>query len=107
MTYHGPSNVKGVAFSDFGTCLITNFNSKLSERKTFLHEIGHFYGLKDHYGGSVLSTDQMNAEAGETIYSGSCMYGENRETSSVLTNLTMCEGCQRTIRANMNKFDHE
>ena len=101
------SGLNGLSYSGSGTCIITNFNSNESERKTLLHEFGHIYGGPDHYGGSTPSTDQRNDEAGETIFSEYCIYGEERNSASVLTNLTICEGCQRAIRANKNLFNHE
>ena len=104
---HGSSGIYGVAYSNSGTCLITNFVSNQSERKTLIHEFGHFYQVQDHYGNGAPTTGQMNMDAGEDIFSEYCIYGEKRETTSVLGNLTICEGCQRTIRANMNTFDHE
>ncbi len=104
---HGSHGANGVAYSNSGTCLITNFGSNQSELKTLIHEFGHFYGVQDHYDNGVPSTDQMNYDAGEDIFSEYCMYGEKLHDGIVLTNLTICEGCQRTIRTNMNKFNHE
>ncbi len=96
----------GITFIDFGSCMITNFDSSESEQKTFIHEFGHLYRAPDHYGGSAPTTDEKNEEANETIYSKYCIYGEYKERSSVLENLTICEGCQQAILDNANRYNH-
>ena len=93
--HYGRAN--GLSWSASGFNFITNFSSDLSERKTILHEIGHWYGVPDHYSASV----DPNSS-----YSNYCIYGAQRESPTVLNNLTICEGCQAVIRANASKFQH-
>ena len=71
--------------------------SELSERKTILHEIGHWFGVPDHYQAPV----DPNGP-----YSDLCIYGTERENTVVLNNMVICEGCIAQIRANASKFQH-
>ena len=97
----------GLTNKYIGLATIMNFSSEASETKTFIHEFGHFYYVEDHYGNGCKTTDEMNAEAGSKIYNENCIYGENKETPSVLNNFTICDGCKATIKNNISRFDHE
>ena len=71
---------------------------------TLLHEVGHIFSAPDHSGMGSKSTDEMNAIYGQTVFSTTCIYGEDRFTTNVLTNLTICEGCKQHILKNTNTF---
>ena len=91
----------GISWPYQGFCAITNFSSDKSERKTILHEIGHWFHVEDHYGGEGSSTIEM----GEG-YSEYCIYGEKREDPGVLDNMTICDGCQSYIKQNASNYNH-
>lgn len=97
----------GLAYSTMGLASITNFREQQNEIKTLVHEFGHFYGAPDHYGGNGLTTAEMNAQVGGSLYSSDCLYGENRNSLEVLNELTICEGCRSTIKPNASRYDHE
>ena len=99
---HDNSGQYGYSWKNRGFAMITNFSSELGERKTFLHEILHWYGAPDHYNiGDAPSSSQMGPD-----YNPSCIFGEYRNSTDVLNNLTICEGCQQAIRDNLDKFNH-
>ena len=103
---HNTNAYRGLAFTELGLSIITNFDSIPQETKTLLHEFGHLYGAPDHYDGtSCLSTDEMNERYGE-IFSKDCIYGENRSTQEVLNDYTICQGCREWILENQNKYNH-
>lgn len=97
----------GVANRGVGYMIINNFNSEASELKTVVHEFGHMFEVQDHYEiGDVPSTDEMNEMVGYALYSSTCIYGEDKETSAVLSGLIICNGCKQTIEANRTKYNH-
>ena len=83
-----------------------NFDGAASEIKTFVHEFGHLYGAPDHYGISAPSTTEMNTENGTQDFDEYCIYGEKKDFSSVVSNLTLCDGCRKYIESNRNKYNH-
>lgn len=105
-TNHTGHPYYGLTYESIGLATIMNFSSETSETKTFIHEFGHFYGVEDHYGGSAKTTAQIIAATGNTGYSQYCIYGERKESTSVLNDFTICDGCKTTLRNNMSRFDH-
>ena len=99
---HCEGGIAGLSWRSSGVSLITNESNALRERKTIMHEIGHWFvaGL-DHYGGNGPST----VDKGDG-YSEYCIYGEKRNDASVLNNLTICDGCRAAIAAHADKFNH-
>ena len=85
--------------------MITNTEGKQKEIKTLIHEFGHHYNVEDHYGGSAKTTQEIDP-TGELGYSEDCIWGENKEHGSVLSNYTMCDGCKRIIENNIGKYNH-
>ena len=62
--------------------------------KTLAHEIGHCYGIADHYG---------------TYYGDArdyCIWGYYKETPSVVNNLNICSDCRQTLLNNANNYNH-
>ena len=103
---HKDNSMYGLALRSGGYMIVANFKSAEDELKTFMHEFGHMYAVKDHYGGNVSTTDDMNAQVGYELYSRFCIYGEKKGTPEVLSNLTICDGCRATIENNRNMYDH-
>ncbi len=62
--------------------------------KTVAHEIGHLYGVEDHYN-TLYGTDKDN-----------CIWGYNKDVWNVANELEMCSDCYEIIRENRNKFSH-
>ncbi len=79
-------------------------NDLFGSAQTVIHEFGHFYGAKDHYGGSTPSTESMNATYGTNSFSPNCMYGESRSDQNIKENLIICTGCRNIIQANYNRY---
>lgn len=96
----------GLCYATLGLMGIMNFESEAQETKTLIHEFGHLYGVKDHYGGSTQTTTEIIQSTGNTGYSRNCIYGENKDQEEVYTNLVICDGCASLIIANKNKFSH-
>ena len=53
-----------------------------------------------------LSTEEMNSITGNNLFSRQCIYGENREQDSVLSNCTICDGCWAEIMKNVADYHH-
>ncbi len=62
--------------------------------KTVAHEIGHAYGVADHYN-TVYGDDRDN-----------CIWGRNKNNPDVYEDLVICDECRQTILANGNKFNY-
>lgn len=103
-TVHQNNPYWGLTYSGKGLMSITNFGTAQNETKTMLHEFGHLFGAPDHYGGSQPSTDDLKLE--DERFSSYCIYGEDRNSTEVLQNLTICEGCKARIEQNKDTFDH-
>lgn len=103
---HSNNPYNGLTYSNIGLITVMNFNGASSETRTALHEFGHLYGAPDHYGGSQPTTEQIIESTGNTGFNSYCIYGENRESPSVLSDLTICDGCKSFIEANRNKYNH-
>lgn len=96
----------GLTYPYLGLISITNFVSLESELKTIVHEFGHLYFAPDHYGGSVQSTNDLNDSLNTDLFSINCIYGENKDTDYVITNMIICDGCKAYILANADRFSH-
>ena len=70
------------------------------ELSTTIHEIGHLYGIEDHYGGSFSTTEEKNALLPEDKYSIDCTYGEKH------VDKRFCIGCREIIQENVSIFNH-
>ncbi len=74
----------------------TIIDEKIQE--VILHEIGHLYGVPDHYGEDDEILPGM---------SDSCIYGINKDDSSIINGLKICEYCTHVIDNNVAKYYHE
>lgn len=74
------------------------YNSGLIQ-KTMAHEIGHWFGVTDHYGGDAPST---NEELGQSEY---CIWGERRNDLTVYEALKMCSYCESIVKQNANYYN--
>ena len=98
----------GLSWENYGTALITNFTSSDDEKRTIIHEIGHWYGAPDHYGiGDISSTTEIQQRNGDYRFSENCIYGENKSYPFVVDNLIICNGCRARIMENIRMFSHE
>ena len=110
----------GLAFAQVGMIAVNNIGvwdearndytySVESSIKTLIHEIGHIFGAKDHYGNSVHdvkpSTDMlaMDPKYGR-YYNADCIYGENKEVGHVLNTFMLCEACRRNIQDGILRY---
>lgn len=59
-----------------------------------VHEIGHLYGVKDHYDKSY----------GESV--DNCIWGLNKNDPDIYKNLTVCSRCLQILKNNKSKFNH-
>ncbi len=94
----------GVTYPDIGLSAITNFESEEDETRTLIHEFGHFFKVEDHYGRNGKTTEEIIISSGNTGYNRNCIYGENKETSSVTNNYIICDGCKSLIMKNANRY---
>ena len=102
---HNERSPLGISHYEEGLAMINNFISQQNEIKTVIHEFGHHYNVKDHYGGNAPFTYEIDP-TGELGYSMDCVWGENRNNSDVLNNYTICDGCRRILEANIAKYNH-
>ena len=63
--------------------------------KTIIHEIGHMYGVPDHYNGITHIGQADN-----------CIWGKNKDTSTVATNLVMCPYCKNIWNNHATEYNH-
>lgn len=103
-THHG--NIMGMHYSSNHTMIVRDtdytYQSVISlydyyiKRvcKTVAHEIGHAYGVADHYN-TVYGDDRDN-----------CIWGSNKDDKDICENLTICSTCRQTILDNGNKFNY-
>lgn len=97
----------GLAYTDLGFAVITNFGDSNDETRTLIHEFGHFYGAPDHYAiGGAKSTQEMIADTGIAGFSEDCIYGENKSADNVLSDYIICDGCKSYIAANAWRYNH-
>lgn len=96
----------GLTHRGLGLIMLTNFDGQKDELRTMVHEFGHLYHARDHYGRGQLTTEQIIAQTGDTRYNSNCIYGENKESSSVTEKMIICEGCRATIEAYRDEYDH-
>lgn len=103
------NNIGRCPYSPNGVCeCYPNSNhseySVESSTKTLIHEIGHLFGAKDHYGSrfhGVASTSEMQGDTDEKyaeLYHHRCIYGEEKESGSVLENFALCGACRNNIQ---------
>ncbi|MBO5882925.1 MAG: RICIN domain-containing protein [Clostridia bacterium] len=111
---HEANSHLGIAYYTIGLIGIANHKNKnqetVDEKKTLVHELGHIYGVIDHYDDvddddNVKTTEYLNQTVGPW-YDDNCIYGLYKEFNDIKSNLTICEGCRRTIEANANNFNH-
>lgn len=62
-------------------------------RATIAHEIGHLFGVVDHY----------NIEYGDER--DECIYGAKKEDKDVTNGMKICENCRATIKANKSLYN--
>ena len=107
--YHISNPYKGVTYENFGQIVICNFHEDADNIKTTVHEFGHLYGAPDHYGGTALTTSEINKQTnkpGAGLFDDICMYGRKKDDDNVVNNLIICEGCKARIRANLERYNH-
>ena len=109
------NNIGRCPYSPNGVCeCYSNSNhseySVESSTKTLIHEIGHLFGAKDHYGGSfhgVASTSNMQGDTDEKyaeLYHHRCIYGEEKDSHSVLCDFTLCGACRNNIQDGIVRY---
>ena len=102
---HG-SGPLGVSWKEYGLAVYGNIFDEPNETLIILHEILHWYGTNDHYGGSAPSSEEAKFLYNHSGYDRSCIFGEGRFDSTVIQNFTLCDGCLYNINKNLNKYNH-
>ena len=85
----------GATVQDFQVATVFNFTTSNDEIETAVHEFGHFFGAPDH--NTVKKTNSLNEGRTSNYFSCDCIYGVNKHTSPITENLTICDGCRKTI----------
>ena len=96
----------GLALEPIRVAAVMNHSSAESEIATSIHELGHLYGVIDHYGGfnGLNTTQDMQDRYSDRGYSSRCIYGEDKYDSSVMEDLIICDGCKSWIIENRSRF---
>ena len=82
------------------------------ELATTIHELGHVFGAIDHYyDGTKASEDKHSTISIEQANPGQqfscyCLYGEERSSPTIKSNMSMCAGCKHFIQNNPGRFDN-
>ena len=101
-----PTRKVGLALQSLGIALVKDSGGD-SACRTAIHEFGHLYGAKDHYGGEWPTTQEMNAQPDSgNLYNMNCIYGENKSALTVGEDNLFCEGCRRDIARYVDQYDH-
>ncbi len=97
--YHGstssfpfPSVRIGVFTADQSS---TSYDYRI--RLTIVHEIGHMYGVPDHYDIDVPLLEGQNHK---------CLWGYNREDDDVLQSFMMCDYCKNIWNNHATEYNH-
>lgn len=59
-----------------------------------VHEIGHLYGVQDHYNNSY------------GVEKDNCIWGKNKYDENIYRSLIMCDDCSQILKNNKSKFNH-
>ncbi len=97
MTYPG---LMTMVVRDYDYSMVSNVNNWMGDTshidyisKTLAHEIGHLYGIEDHYD-IIFGTDRDN-----------CIWGFNKGDSTVTSGLIMCNACRSVIMENRDWYN--
>ena len=87
---HGMTNKHGFCLPESGVAAVLSYETFSIEYETmiFMHELGHFFSIPDHYGGDCPSSINLSQSTGRE-YSESCIYGEGKSTPQVVSDLTI------------------
>ena len=86
----------GLALMSQRAMVINNLTTETSETITAIHEMGHMFGIVDHYGDNCFSTKQMQNE--DSGYSEECLYGEDRGDYTTVATIKICKGCRNRVK---------
>ena len=64
-----------------------------------IHELGHLYGVDDHYDATVGPNDSLGR-------SDNCIWGINKDDPNVNSNYTMCSYCTSVLKEHCGNFNH-
>ncbi len=99
--------VDGVTAPDYGTLIVRDndyanvggVSNWLGDTEhtqyvvqTMIHEIGHLYGVQDHYNNSLGAKDN-------------CIWGFNKDSALVISKISMCSDCRSVIETNVRKYN--
>ena len=100
------SSISGSAFMHHARAIVCQqtSTSEAREVQTLIHEVGHLFGVIDHYGLNNPGPETLNIQFGRTDFSKYCMYGDEKEDLSIINNLTICGGCRSIIESNRNQY---
>lgn len=101
---HRFNEVYGLAYPASRRLLFSNKQPQSITRLVTVHEFGHVMGAPDHYGDGCPTTDEINIDYSTTLFSDNCIYGYNREDSSIKSNMTTCAGCKVEINKKINEM---
>lgn len=88
--------VTGLCYEHLGTMVVANPTGGEKETVSAIHEFGHAFGVKDHY----------EPVSGNSSFSDNCLYGRNHELIETVAGISICQGCQDIIRANINRYSN-
>lgn len=97
----------GLALEPIRLVAVMNYESVEKEIASSIHELGHLYGVIDHYGSfnSSYTTEQIDRQYPDRGYDSRCIYGEDKfEDPSVTRDVVICDGCKSWIIENRSKF---
>ncbi|MBQ9761756.1 MAG: hypothetical protein IJV82_01615, partial [Oscillospiraceae bacterium] len=102
--------IYGSSYYDLGLAMVSRWDSIDQSCLTTIHEIGHLFGIGDHYGmdmgveneKKMLSTEEKNAMS-DGVYSGYCIYGEDRDKCLEM-GIVLCDGCKRDMALYIEDF---
>ena len=102
---HISAQPNGLTVASVRIATVENTISSISEKKTAIHEFGHFFYAPDHSGNGGYTTQGIIEQTKDNRFNRKCIYGEDKETSEVLNDLTICDGCKARIQSNIFIYD--
>lgn len=94
---HSLGGLLGLSNQLYGGFIICNYGSLNDLIKTIAHELGHNYGVSDHYDNDKLLPGQSH----------DCIWGKNRFNEDIMNNLVVCSFCKDILSKNSRTYIHE
>jgi hypothetical protein len=90
--------------------VISSHETQALSAECVIHEIGHLFGVQDHYRLNMQETSDevvnfLNTYPG-LVFDNNCIYGLNYLSQDIVLNFTKCSGCEWLIKHYSSHYQH-